>query len=67
MAIDLAQVTALAEAEIQKRNRERQSMQLDFRGPAALEIQADEMTRIRAEMHILRVLFATYAASAARR
>jgi uncharacterized protein YajQ (UPF0234 family) len=64
MANDPMQVLKNAEAEIERRYKFRQQAQIEFRAPAALEILADEMTRIRAEMHTLRVLLATYAARA---
>jgi hypothetical protein len=63
MANDPLEVIRQAEKEIELRNQGRRAAQLEFRSPAALEILADEMTRIRAEMHTLRNILATYAAS----
>lgn len=53
-----------AEKEIESRNRARQSGGIDvpFRTIVAGEQVADELTRIRAELHTIRNLFATYAA-----
>lgn len=54
---------AITEAElaIQSRAKEREAKQLDYRKAEALEIIADELTRLRAEARTIRYLFATYA------
>lgn len=48
----------IARAEVERRQQLRQGVQLDLRGPAALEIIADELTLMRAEMNIIRNLLA---------
>jgi hypothetical protein len=52
-----------AKQEIERRRKLRQGIQLEFRSPAALEMIADEMTMIRAEMTVMRALLATNAAA----
>ena len=47
-----------AKEAIEARNKQRQSMQLDFRGAAAAEVIADELTMMRAEMTVMRGLLA---------
>jgi hypothetical protein len=62
MANDPLEPVRLAEAEIQKRAQSRDASQLDFRGPIAAELIADEMTRVAAELKVMRGLLATIAA-----
>jgi len=50
-----------AEIAIAKRKSTREATQLEHRGALALEIVADEMTRLHAEIQTLRILFAGYA------
>jgi hypothetical protein len=52
-----------ARAEIEIRQKRRQNVQLDFRGAAAAETIADELTLMRAEMTVMRELLAMIAAS----
>jgi hypothetical protein len=52
-----------AKAEIEIRQKRRQNIQLDFRGAAAAETIADELTLMRAEMTVMRELLAMIAAS----
>jgi hypothetical protein len=63
----LLQAITEAEATIQARKPSREASQVQFREPAALELIADELTRLHAEVKTLRYLFATYAARAAGR
>jgi len=51
---------AAAEHAIATRLHSREATQLEHRGALALEVIADEMTRLRAEVSTLRDLFATY-------
>jgi hypothetical protein len=50
-----------AEQVIVLRKSTRDANQIEFRSALALEIIADEMTRLQAEVKTLRYLFATYA------
>jgi hypothetical protein len=52
-----------ARAEIEIRQKRRQNVQLDFRGAAAAETIADELTLMRAEMTVMRELLGMIAAS----
>lgn len=53
---------AEAEREIAARKRLREGSQIEFRNVAALEMIADDLTRLHAEARMLRYLFATFAA-----
>ncbi len=59
---DPMQAIIEAEGLVRARKMERESLQRDYRSPMALEMIADEMTLLRAEVRTLRYLFATYAA-----
>lgn len=50
-----------AEMAIAKRKSTREATQLEHRGALALEIIADDMTRLHAEVQTLRILFGSYA------
>lgn len=50
-----------AESLIRSRAHQREGKQIDFRHAEALEVIADEMTRLSAEVRTLRYLFSTYA------
>ena len=50
-----------AKEAIDMRNKQRQHVQLDFRGAAAAEVIADELTMMRAEMTVMRGLLAQIA------
>lgn len=65
MAYDPLQGIKDAEKEIEKRHRGRSGVQLDFRTPAALELIADDMTRLHAEIKTIRNILASMAASRA--
>jgi hypothetical protein len=60
--VDPMQPVYDAKVEIERRNKLRNGVQLDFRGPAALETIADELTLVRAEMTVMRSLLAVIAA-----
>ena len=47
-----------AEAEIAKRVKTREGTQLEHRGALAIELIADEMTRVAAELKVMRGLLA---------
>jgi hypothetical protein len=51
-----------SQQDIARRNAQRQHVQVEFRSPAALEIIADEMTMMRAEMTVIRSLLAQFVA-----
>lgn len=51
-----------AETIIAARKASRESTQADFRSPLALEAIADEVTRLHAEMRVIRYLLAGMAA-----
>ena len=51
-----------AEAEIAKRAKTRDAIGLENRGALAAELIADEMTRVAAELKVMRGLFALLAA-----
>ena len=51
-----------AEAEIAKRAKTREIVSLEHRGALATELIADEMTRVAAEMTVMRGLLAMIAA-----
>jgi hypothetical protein len=53
-----------AKEAIDMRNKQRQHLQMDFRGAAAAEVIADELTMMRAEMTVMRGLLAQIAAAA---
>jgi hypothetical protein len=48
-----------AEKTIQDRHTKREATQQEFRGPIALELIADELTRLNAEVRTLRYLYAS--------
>jgi hypothetical protein len=50
-----------AKEAIEVRKKQRQHAQLDFRGTAAAEAIADELTMMRAEMTVMRGLLAQIA------
>jgi hypothetical protein len=50
-----------AKEAIDTRNKQRQHLQMDFRGAAAAEVIADELTMMRAEMTVMRGLLAQIA------
>ena len=56
-----------AEKTIQGRRAIRDGTSLEFRSPVALEMIADELTRLHAEARTIRYLLATIAAREARR
>jgi hypothetical protein len=62
MAQDAMQAINEAERTISARKVGREAGLVEFRKAQALELIADEMTRLRAEVETLRYLFATYAA-----
>jgi hypothetical protein len=60
MVHDSMQAIADAEKAIQSRAASREAMQLEFRGAVAIELIADELTRLHAEASTIRYLLATY-------
>jgi hypothetical protein len=52
-----------AKETIDMRNKQRQHVDMTFRGAAAAEVIADEMTMMRAEMTVMRGLLAQIAAT----
>jgi hypothetical protein len=61
MAQDVMQAINEAERTISARKVGREAAQIEFRKAQALELIADEMTRLHAEVRTLRYFFATYA------
>jgi hypothetical protein len=59
---DIGAPIGQAQQDIARRNAHRQHVQHDVRSPAALEIIADEMTMMRAEMTVIRSLLAQFVA-----
>lgn len=59
--MDFIKPIADAEREINARIEHRKRTQFEFRSPEALEIIADELTRLRAEKVVERALRATAA------
>jgi hypothetical protein len=57
-----AQIIEDAETAVKARAAARQSSSVEYRKAEALEKIADEMTMVRAELHVLRSLFGNYAA-----
>ena len=62
MAKTAKELFAEVHAKIEVRNERRKPMQIEFRGPVALEQIADEMLLLRAEMTTIRQILASYAA-----
>ena len=62
MTQDMMHAITDAERTIAARKTGRDGTQVEFRQAQALELIADEMTRLTAEVRTLRYLFATYAA-----
>jgi hypothetical protein len=58
----ISQPTMDAEKATAERKKTRESMQIENRSFLALEIIADELTRLHADARTIRYLFATYAA-----
>jgi hypothetical protein len=59
---DITKPVADAETVIAARKATREATQFDFRSGQALEVIADEVTRLHAEMRVIRYLLAGIAA-----
>jgi hypothetical protein len=62
MVQDATHAITDAEKTIQSRSAAREAMQLEVRSAVAIELIADELTRLHAEARTLRYLLATYLA-----
>jgi hypothetical protein len=67
MAQDTMHAITDAEKTIQSRGATREATQQEFRSALALELIADELTRLHAEARTIRYLLATIAARDVRR